>query len=1019
VRHALRAVEGDSALRVAARWRRALSRDPTDRRAVLGLATVARLTYAYAEADSQYRALLAPEPPALGDGARDGAATYAALGVAWALDVRGSSADADTAFARARAMAQARGDRAAEAEALIGVSVHRASQHGISAGLALLDTAARLAPVDARDEQAGIAVRRALFAAVLRRRSAAAGAAAALRLAEQAGEPRLQALALQARALGLELAARADSAASVLAAVERIERAVRDRAMLGETLLRHGDIARARGDIGAARQYDLAARAEALASSDRSVLAASDLGLGSVALLLDDQVTAADYLRQAAALYDRVRNAAGSALVASAQAELAAAQGNWSVARDLESRVRDFDRSVGDPAEFDRWRDLITIDIHLDDLAGAERALAGAEALARAAHRGPWDRDLDLDRGRLALAEGRPAAAVAALTRHLQGLDSTEHTIRYTSRTQLAEAEARQGQLARAELELTAAADELDAWRSTITDHALRPSIFRESASDKRDRDAGVATVLAAMAAAGRQASAFALAERWRARELADRLVRLGALEAPVAASSSTEMPGPRDPPDRDRPPGSLTSEGDVALRAATERGVADSVAAALPDSRTAFLEFVTGAGGAPTTLFVIGRPLAAPGRAVPPAALRTYRLASADSLAAPAARMLALLESGRDASEPARALGAAVLDSALRGLGPEVDHLIIAPDGPLRGLPFDALRLADGAPVVARYTVSTAPSGAVIRALWRRPRPAAGDHRPARLLALAAPDSGPETAPPAVAASAPSAPSVPLPPGSGPSGDGVGMPPAGEAEVYRNAFDATGGLPPLPGSAREVRLVARYAQASVVRLGADASAAFLLHAPLDGFRVIHLATHALADARTVARTALALSPGGGESGFVTPAQLAGLRLRADLIVLSAARTVGAAAIDGEGAQALTGSLLAAGARSVVATRWRIGDRAAVPLIDAFYAALARGLGVGDALRAAKRDAIARGEPASSWASFTAVGDPLVRVPLRSPRVGTTAVLAALVALTVLVTAIVLGPRLLARRASA
>src|SRR4029079_17985556 len=103
------------------------------------------------------------------------------------------------------------------------------------------------------------------------------------------------------------------------------------------------------------------------------------------------------------------------------------------------------------------------------------------------------------------------------------------------------------------------------------------------------------------------------------------------------------------------------------------------------------------------------------------------------------------------------------------------------------------------------------------------------------------------------------------------------------------------------------------------VRLGADASAAFLKHAELRGYRVLHFATHALVDERSAARTALALAPGEGEDGFVGPAELASLGLGADLVILSACRTAGGAVIEGEGIQGLTAPLLEGGARAVVA----------------------------------------------------------------------------------------------------
>ena len=81
----------------------------------------------------------------------------------------------------------------------------------------------------------------------------------------------------------------------------------------------------------------------------------------------------------------------------------------------------------------------------------------------------------------------------------------------------------------------------------------------------------------------------------------------------------------------------------------------------------------------------------------------------------------------------------------------------------------------------------------------------------------------------------------------------------------------------------------------------------------------------------------------------------------------------------------LTAPLFAAGARSIVATQWRIGDESTVRLVDDFYGALAQGLPVADALRRAKLAAIARGAPPAEWAGFTVVGDPIARAALALP----------------------------------
>ena len=50
-----------------------------------------------------------------------------------------------------------------------------------------------------------------------------------------------------------------------------------------------------------------------------------------------------------------------------------------------------------------------------------------------------------------------------------------------------------------------------------------------------------------------------------------------------------------------------------------------------------------------------------------------------------------------------------------------------------------------------------------------------------------------------------------------------------------------------------------------------------------------------------------------------------------------------------------------------------------------FYRHLAEGQAVGNALRLTKLEAIRRGAPAREWAAFVAVGDPLIKVPLRAP----------------------------------
>jgi len=366
---------------------------------------------------------------------------------------------------------------------------------------------------------------------------------------------------------------------------------------------------------------------------------------------------------------------------------------------------------------------------------------------------------------------------------------------------------------------------------------------------------------------------------------------------------------------------------------------------AALPDDRTALLEFVA-SEGAPITVFIVQR-----------TGITARVLPAFDSLGATIDRFSALVESGADAARLGRALGRALLDSARALLDPKVTRLVVVPDGPLHRLPFDALRLADGRYVLERYALGAAPSASVVIALGSR-RPAASS-APARLLAFGDPAIPPQL----VRARGAS------------NGDG---------EPYLTAVRASGGLPRLRGASREARQVARYAAEADVRTGADASAAFLRRSDLRQYRVRHFAAHAIVDEPSVAGTALVLAPGEGYSGFVDPGDLATLTLNADLVVLSACSAARGVLIRGEGLQGLTSPLLQAGARAVIATEWRIRDGEAVPFVETLYEELARGLPVVEALRAAKLRAIRGGAPPSTWAAFAAIGDPLNVVPLRA-----------------------------------
>ncbi|HEU4629380.1 MAG TPA: CHAT domain-containing protein [Gemmatimonadaceae bacterium] len=921
VHGALLAVEGDSAPALAERWRARLERDPRDRAAMLGLATVARLTYDRTTAERRYRELLALSPPR-----GDRVAGYARLGYGVLRQTGGDVAGASVLVEAAAADARAAGDRLLGAESYLSLATYRARQPGLAAALAAaiaaLDTARALMPDTAYELLAGFHGRRGGIYTLLGRPQAAAEVERCIDFARRAGSRRLEGTCAVQLAKEMDRRGLVDSALALLRTAERLQEQARDRRALGIALGERGALHQRLGDYGAARE----ALARSVVEQRAAGGSAADelIQLGELARTMRDRAAALAYVTRGLAILEAERSVVGLRRAHGLQAALAADAGDFETAERLERAQIDWAVADGQVETEVRTRvALAELYERRGRHADALRQLDSA-AMVRTRHAmqgGSWAGELAYQYGRIALAQGRLDDAARSFERYLRTRGDDQYLYRYRARARLAEVYARRGELDSAERHLRLASDQLDEWRAMLTDAELRVLAFQLGADDATD--VGVPRVLAALAASGRGEAAFAIAERRRARELADRLAQAAA--ARVAGHTA----------------------GEARRRHATPMGAA-AIRRALPDARTALLEYVAGRDGAPTTLFVVTRD-----------GLRADTIALTATLAAAAARLPALLESGAEPEGVLRALGATLLGPALAVLPPDVDHLVVVPDGGLHGVPFEALRLPDGRYAVERFAIATAPSATVAATLWRTP-PARPAGAAPRLLALGDPrfDAG-ET--PATLAS------------------------ADPTELVVRAGRAGARLARLEGSGTEVRTVVRYAPGARVRLREAASEAAVKRAPLADFDVVHFATHALVDESAVGRTAIALAEGDGEDGFLTAGEIAALRLDADLVVLSACRTAGGVVVDGEGVQGLTSALLEAGAHAVVATRWDIGDRSAVGLVRDFYDALAQRRPVSEALRTAQLAAVRRGAPPAEWAAFTVVGDPTVAVALVAP----------------------------------
>jgi CHAT domain-containing protein/tetratricopeptide (TPR) repeat protein len=201
-----------------------------------------------------------------------------------------------------------------------------------------------------------------------------------------------------------------------------------------------------------------------------------------------------------------------------------------------------------------------------------------------------------------------------------------------------------------------------------------------------------------------------------------------------------------------------------------------------------------------------------------------------------------------------------------------------------------------------------------------------------------------------------------------------------------RTYLAAEGVLPePLPASGEEARRVAALYGCEPM-LG-EAATEQAVRKRLSRASVVHLATHGyfhpqLAMSSGVLLTPAEQAPGVGETNNDGALQAwefgRTLPLQADLVVLSACETGRGEKVRGEGLVGLTRALQGAGARSVVATHWKVADESTAELMVSFHAKLRAGLSKDEALRKAMAETAANPETSHPfyWAPFFLTGDP-------------------------------------------
>jgi CHAT domain-containing protein len=153
----------------------------------------------------------------------------------------------------------------------------------------------------------------------------------------------------------------------------------------------------------------------------------------------------------------------------------------------------------------------------------------------------------------------------------------------------------------------------------------------------------------------------------------------------------------------------------------------------------------------------------------------------------------------------------------------------------------------------------------------------------------------------------------------------------------------------PLPCAAVEATYVASLFPGSQALIREQVTAADVSKA-IPRYRRLHFATHGFLSEDVPLLSSILLANGEALSVY----DLMGLRMEADLVVLSACRTAQGETTGGDDVLGLTRGLLAAGARAAVVTLWPVDDAATSLLMGEFYRQLQAGKAPSVALQQAQ-----------------------------------------------------------------
>jgi CHAT domain-containing protein/Tfp pilus assembly protein PilF len=287
--------------------------------------------------------------------------------------------------------------------------------------------------------------------------------------------------------------------------------------------------------------------------------------------------------------------------------------------------------------------------------------------------------------------------------------------------------------------------------------------------------------------------------------------------------------------------------------------------------------------------------------------------------------------------------------------------RLVIAADGILQYIPFSALPepgISDWQPLFLAHEVVNVPSAAALSAV----RTSTGNRVPAsQTLALLA--------------------------------DPVYLPPKGVVASEPNASKkGEASLRPLAFAKDEMQRIKKaYAKLENPKglkelTDYEANRTNAISSTLADFRVIHYSAHGVADDLRPEASGIYFTRydrhGKATPNFVGLDDVYGLKLSADLVVLSACETALGKEVKGEGIVGLTRGFMYAGSTSVLSSLWEVNEFHTANLMGLFYKGMFEGKQPpAAALRLAQREMWRQKLPPYYWAGFNLQGEWRLKQP--------------------------------------